>query len=78
MDLIPTNIQTTIDLALRILIFAVGLVIFGVSYFQAKEAKKMERKLSIAFPGSVRLAISMHMLFATVFLFISVLLLLTI
>lgn len=71
MDILPTNIIPVIENSFKILVVVVGGVVVAINYFHTKEAKKMERKLNIALPGSVHLALSLQMLFSISFIFIA-------
>lgn len=75
MDIVPTNIVPMIVTSFKIVILIGALAIVAINYFHTKEAKKMERKLNIAFPGSVNLAMSLQMLLSLAFLIVSVVIL---
>lgn len=75
MDLLPTNILPMIILSFKIVMIIGACAIVAINYFHTKEAKKMERKLSVAFPGSVNLAMSLQMFVSAAFLVSSIVLL---
>lgn len=68
MDILPEDILKIVALSFKILLVLGASAIAIVSYFQAKEARKMERKLQIAIPGSVSIAMSMHFVVSLIFL----------
>jgi hypothetical protein len=62
-----------IETSFKILVLIVGSVVVAINYFHTKEAKKMERKLNIALPGSVHLAMSLQMFFSISFIILATL-----
>lgn len=76
MDIVPANILPMIVTSFKIVIVLGAGAIVAINYFQNKEAKKMERKLSISLPGSVTFAMSLQMLISVAFLFVTIILLL--
>lgn len=71
MDILPTNIVPMITTSFKAIILIGACAIVAVNYFHTKEARKMERKLSINLPGSVSLAMSLQMLLSVAFLFVA-------
>ncbi|MDO8269425.1 MAG: hypothetical protein Q7T54_02005 [Candidatus Levybacteria bacterium] len=72
MELLSTETLNIIATFFKVFyLFAAGLMVV-VSYFQMKEAQKMENKLQIALPGSVDFAMSAQLIFSILFLFSSV------
>lgn len=74
MDILPDDVLKMVIVSFKILLAFVASLVTLVSYFQAKEARKMEHKLQIAIPGSISIAMSMHFAVSLVFLAVSVLL----
>lgn len=70
MDILPTEVLTTVAMAFKVFFIIIAGIIVLIGYFQAKEAHKMESKLRIVLPGSVGLAISVHLILSVIFLFI--------
>ena len=75
MDLLPTETLKVIVLSFKTLFLIMGVILVLINYFHSKEAKKMERKLSVGLPGSVTLAMSLQLLFSVAFLFAATILL---
>lgn len=72
----PTNATQMITIAFKVLFVIAGGMIVVVNYLHTKEARKMERKLSVSLPGSVHLAMSLQLLLSVLFLFVMTLFLL--
>lgn len=72
MDILPADALNVVSSAFKILFFITAGIIVLISYFQAKEARKMESKLKISLPGSVNLAISLQLGLSFVALFASI------
>ena len=77
MDFLPAETIKLIATLSKVAFIIIGCGIVTVNYFHMKEARKMEKRLSVELPRSVSLAISvqlgMSIIFAfalTVFLFI--------
>lgn len=70
MDILPADVLDIIETAFKVLFLTIGGMVILISFFQTKEARKMEKKLRIALPGSVGLAISVQLVLSAVFLFI--------
>lgn len=71
MDILPGNVLGTTAFVLKVLFLAAAGFLVLLSYFEAKEAQKMERKLSIAMPGVVTFAISLQFVVSIIFLAVS-------
>lgn len=69
MDILPTETVQVITISFKALFVVIGALVVLVNYFHSKEAVKMERKLSIALPGSVHLAMSAQLVLSLIFLF---------
>ena len=76
MDILPTEVLTVVTTAFKVLFVIVAGVVVLVSYFQAKEARKMEQKLRIALPGSVGLSMSVQLMLSLSYLILATLFLL--
>lgn len=71
MDILPTNSLQVIVIAFKILFVIAGCIIVAINYLHAKESRKMENKLSISLPGSIRLAMSLQIFLSILFLFVT-------
>lgn len=69
MDILPTETVHVITLSFKLFFVVAGGIMVLVNYIHSKEANKMERKLSIALPGSVHLAMYLQLLLSCGFLF---------
>lgn len=68
MDTLLANVISIIKFSLETFIVITASIILVFNYFQAKEARKMERKLNISLPGSVSLALNVQMILSLLFL----------
>jgi uncharacterized membrane protein YidH (DUF202 family) len=71
MDIIPTDALKIAETGIKIFFVLAAGVIITLNYFHTKEAKKMERKLDVALPGSIHLAMSVQFLLTIIFLFLA-------
>lgn len=75
MDIIPTSALSTIVTSFKILFIVIGVIVVAINYFQEKEARKMERKLSIELPQSIHIVLSTQIVISFIFLGLTLVLL---
>lgn len=76
MEILSTETVRTITSIIKIAFVIMGVLIIVAHFFYSKETEKMENKLQIFLPGSVRIAMTIELILAFLFLGISVTLLL--
>lgn len=76
MEILSTETVRTITSIIKVAFVVMGVLIIVAHFFYSKETEKMENKLQIFLPGSVRIAMTIELILAFLFLGISVALLL--
>lgn len=71
MNLPIADIIQSASFVLKIIFLIASCAIVGISYFHAKEAKKMEAKLSVGLPGSVHIVMTVQLFLSVVFVFLA-------
>lgn len=71
MEILSDETIRAIVSVVKIAFVFAGIVIITTHFFYAKETQKMERKLQIYLPGSVRSAITIELILALFFLLFS-------
>lgn len=67
MDIFPAELIRIATFLFKSLFLLIGVFVFAVNYFQAREASKIESKLSVSLPGSVHAAMSFQLLLSLLF-----------
>lgn len=71
-----TNMTGLFIIIIKAFFIGVGLIIFVMSFFHARESRKMEARLKIKLPYYLQTLLSFHMVFSAIFVIAATLLLL--
>ena len=71
MDTSTINIMSMVTTSFKIVFVLAGCVVALISYFQIKEANKMEGKMSIMLPVRVHFGMTMQFLLSVIYVFAS-------
>lgn len=75
MEILSTETFATIASLFKVFFVVIGALVVITHFFYTKETAKMERKLQIFLPQSVRIAIALELVLAVSFLIISLVIL---